>query len=112
MAVAYRIMADDTQPARPPEVVLLCGYCPTGRVLAVLVPHPERPGFPAVAAGRPHLRPSVEGATYGGDLRADVLRRTCKRGHAWSIPPSDLHQAYRAAVAAGRREIVAGVDVG
>jgi hypothetical protein len=100
-------MADGAQG----RVALVCGDCPNRRVLADLVPDPARPDLPSVAVGRPHLRPSIGGATYGHELRADVLRRRCKRGHAWSIPASELHEAWRAAVAAGRRDIVAGVDV-
>ncbi len=42
----------------------------------------------------------------------DVLRRRCKRGHAWNIPFTKLRQACAAAAAVGRRDIVAGIDVG
>ncbi|HEV8653702.1 MAG TPA: hypothetical protein VG276_30965 [Actinomycetes bacterium] len=42
----------------------------------------------------------------------EVLHCRCKRGHPWSIPVEDLWRACRAANWAGRRDVVAGVDVG
>jgi hypothetical protein len=91
------------------RVALLCGLCPNRRVLARLVPHPADPRFAAV-----EIRAALDRriAVRERALAAEGLRRRCRKGHAWSIPASDLHEAFRAAVAAGRRDIVAGVDVG
>jgi hypothetical protein len=37
-------------------------------------------------------------------------RQRCKRGHPWTVPQTELLEAYRIAVRVGRGEIVLGVD--
>ncbi len=90
---------------------LVCGRCPNRRVLCHLIVVGGRvvPG----ARTRREVRRPPEGLPDTWQVAAgEPLRRRCKRGHPWDIPQADLDGAYRRAVTAGRRDIIAGVDVG
>jgi hypothetical protein len=99
---------------------VLCGLCPNRRVLAHLSLWPEgiagtdAPGPVVVptAVGRRRWRPAVESAPLVDRAAAgEPIRWRCKRGHPWTFTHEQLAGAYLAAMAAGRREIVAGVDL-
>jgi len=95
-----------------PEIVLLCGLCPTRRVLCYLHSIGSGKVYVAPGKGRRERRPSVEGGRFLIPLRdGPPLRRRCRHGHPWEIPAPALQTAYTAAAESGRRELVAGVDV-
>jgi len=108
-------MADGVQR----RIALLCGHCPTRRVLCYLVraAHVRADHavavMPNVGSQRRQHRPSVAGGPDWWRVAVgDSMRRRCKRGHAWAFTQQELTAAYLVAVEAGRREIVAGFDLG
>ncbi len=97
------------------RLALLCGLCPTRRVLGYLTlwPKADRVADPVVVpveAGRRKARPSVVSRSLAGD-QGELRQWRCRKGHPWSAEREELRDACLAAVEAGRREIIAGVDV-
>jgi hypothetical protein len=102
-----------------PCVTLLCGRCPTRRVLCHLrlwpewLPYTPDPVVRTEETGHRRRRPSVSRAPSPswepGEFAA--VRRRCRLGHAFVLYQEKLVPAYRQAVASGRRELVAGVDL-
>jgi hypothetical protein len=102
-------------------IALLCGLCPTRRVLTHLTlwssPDRAEAGLPPAwvvglvepLRGRKQ-RPSVETRRL---LAAPGQPRQwrCRRRHPWSFTEQQLRDAILAAVDAGRDEIIAGVDL-
>jgi hypothetical protein len=104
-----------------PLLDLVCGYCPNRRTLTRLSYHSSRLEIladPPVEIEEPTLipvdrnRPSVRGGvTADRPAAGESMRFQCRKGHLWTLPQEELLAAYNRAVAANRREIVAGVDL-
>jgi hypothetical protein len=95
------------------HLTLLCGYCPTRRELGHVTVYDGR-GAPLVmvAVGQRKWRPKQAVPVPWQPVPADVqLGIRCTKRHPWSPTGEELLAAYREAVAAGRREIVLGVDL-
>ena len=95
-----------------PRLALLCGHCPNRRVLCYLVLMFGTLAVPGARTRREVPQPPAGLPDTWRVAAGEPLRRRCKRGHAWTLPAGALQAAYNDATAAGRREIVAGVDVG
>jgi hypothetical protein len=96
-------------------MALLCGYCPTRRVLRYLTLWPNRsPEFtgPPVVLPYDRNRPSVAArGTVKVPATGGPIRVRCRLGHSWTLTQEELVPAFTDAVAAGRRDLAAGVDL-
>jgi hypothetical protein len=103
------------QAARDIRLALLCGLCPTRRVLGHLTLWPDadlasNPVVMPVEVKHRKQRPSV--ATRSRIAAPGEPREwRCRLGHMWSFRREELRDVCLAAVKAGRREIIAGVDI-
>ena len=94
-----------------PLLALVCGHCPKRRILDHLWLWGGRVVVP-ITTGQRKARPSVEfPPEMHRTIEGQPYRQRCKDGHRWEFEDADLLAAYQTAIAAKRRDIVAGVDV-
>jgi hypothetical protein len=133
-------MSFDVQAARDRQVTLACGYCANTPTLDRLGFHPALkvaiPDNPARPRGRGVRRVEHKGYQAAGTVwdtidaagnideersfrermvergaEDGVLTYWCAAGHEHPLPHRRLFKASMAAMAAGRRKLLAGVDV-
>jgi hypothetical protein len=95
------------------HLALLCGYCPTRRVLGHVTVYADRTEpLLMVSIGRRQWRPKqATPVTWQPVTDQAPLRVRCRKGHPGSPQRQELLSAYERAAEAGRRELTLGVDL-